>query len=118
MAGSKSWQERLWRRAGLHALGFKMEEYDRYLETPHWQTFRRRALDEQLRTHGRNFCVNCPPGSPTPKAVDLHVHHLTYERLGREQLEDVTIICRACHEVEHGHDARGKGRNYAPGYRG
>jgi hypothetical protein len=38
--------------------------------------------------------------------VELHVHHLTYERLGKELIEDVQIICRKCHHKEHGRDDR------------
>ena len=31
----------------------------------------------------------------------LDVHHLTYERLGREKDEDLRVLCRACHGDEH-----------------
>jgi len=119
MAGAKqkdavvSWRERRWRRAGLAALGFKMEEYDNYLETPHWQAFRKRAFAEQLKTLGENRCNRCRKSK-----VTLHVHHLTYERLGKELITDVEIICGECHKNEHGHDQRGRARHYAPGYRG
>jgi hypothetical protein len=112
MAGSKSWQERLWRRARLYALGLRMEEYDRYLETEHWQTFRKLALAEQLKQHGHNFCQTC-----AEESVALHVHHLTYERLGKELLTDVTIICKPCHDKTHLRDGQSRKRNYAPDFR-
>lgn len=117
MAGSKSWQERLWRRAGLHTLGFRMEEYEKYIESEHWQAFRRLALQEQLKRHGRNFCQQCPPECTTREDTELHVHHITYQRLGKELIEDVAIICRPCHLAIHGRDARSHGTNYPPGYR-
>jgi 5-methylcytosine-specific restriction endonuclease McrA len=29
------------------------------------------------------------------------VHHLTYERLGNELLDDLVTLCRRCHAIEH-----------------
>jgi len=64
--------------------------YDEYLKTPHWQTMRRRAL---LRAG--NQCQNC--GFPRR----LQVHHLTYDRRGREAEGDLVVLCAWCHEKEH-----------------
>jgi 5-methylcytosine-specific restriction endonuclease McrA len=33
--------------------------------------------------------------------IAIQVHHLTYERLGHERLEDLISICLACHIKEH-----------------
>ena len=30
-----------------------------------------------------------------------HVHHLTYENLGKEELEDLQALCKSCHKSEH-----------------
>jgi 5-methylcytosine-specific restriction endonuclease McrA len=111
--GSKSWQERLWRRKRLHALGFKFEEYDKYLETPHWQSFRRLVFAEQRRRLGRNCCERCPKNG---SEIKLDVHHLTYERLGNEKTEDVQIICKDCHDKIHLRDPKSRTRHRAPGY--
>ena len=89
-----------------------MHEYDRYLETAHWQSFRKLALESQLKKLGKSRCESCPTDSN-----DLHVHHLTYERLGAERIEDVTIVCRECHEKIHLRDQQNYRRGYAPGYR-
>lgn len=32
----------------------------------------------------------------------LEVHHLTYERLGREHPDDLIVLCPACHAAAHG----------------
>jgi hypothetical protein len=32
----------------------------------------------------------------------LEVHHLTYERLGWEQPDDLLVLCERCHAVLHG----------------
>jgi hypothetical protein len=31
---------------------------------------------------------------------DLHVHHLTYASRGNEEMDDLEILCRRCHELE------------------
>jgi 5-methylcytosine-specific restriction endonuclease McrA len=92
----KSWRERCWRKERLSALGFTMEQYDNYLATPHWQAFRKQAFAEQRKNSGHNYCNRCLISAGT-----LHVHHLTYERLGKESVEDVEIVCRDCHHKEH-----------------
>ena len=33
--------------------------------------------------------------------VELHVHHLTYERVGKENLKDLVTLCRRCHTDIH-----------------
>lgn len=33
------------------------------------------------------------------KEVVLDAHHRTYERLGNERPEDITVLCRDCHEL-------------------
>jgi hypothetical protein len=99
--GSKSWQQRLWRRERLHALGLTMDEYDKYLETLHWKAFQKRVFEDQRQRLGHNRCEHCPPGALKSKEP-LHVHHPTYERLGAELLVDVVIVCRDCHNEIHG----------------
>jgi hypothetical protein len=103
---SKSLQQRRWRQAGLFKLGLKMEDYEKYFDLPHWQDFRKQVLEAQKQKLGKNCCEKCG-ASPekVTRETALHVHHLTYERLGEELIEDVIIICRPCHEKEHGHDA-------------
>lgn len=32
----------------------------------------------------------------------LQVHHLTYERLGKELMEDLQVLCADCHMKVHG----------------
>jgi 5-methylcytosine-specific restriction endonuclease McrA len=31
----------------------------------------------------------------------LHLHHLSYKRMGEELPEDVQLLCRACHQLQH-----------------
>jgi len=62
--------------------------YQEYLQSPHWQEVRKRALER-----AGHRCSVCSRKS------DLNVHHNTYENLGRERDEDVTVLCRECHEL-------------------
>ncbi len=64
-----------------------------YLQTPHWK----RKREDKLRAVGRR-CQVCNHGPDT-----LEVHHRTYERLGQELDEDLTVLCRACHSTFHDH---------------
>ena len=57
-----------------------------YIRTDHWKALRREA-----RKRDGNRCVEC---GATER---LEVHHLTYERIGRERLEDVVTLCQPCH---------------------
>ena len=41
----------------------------------------------------------CENGGCTNEAKE--VHHLTYERLGKEWLDDLQALCRKCHEQKH-----------------
>lgn len=34
------------------------------------------------------------------------VHHLTYENVGKENLEDLQALCKACHYLEHNKDRK------------
>jgi hypothetical protein len=67
--------------------------YGEYLQTPHWK----RKREDKLRAVGRR-CQVCNHGPDT-----LEVHHRTYERLGQELDEDLTVLCRACHGTFHDH---------------
>ena len=65
--------------------------YDEYLETRHWRRKRR----AKLRRSGYR-CEQC--GYP----YRLDVHHLTYKNRGCEPLADLQVLCRVCHQGEHG----------------
>lgn len=65
-------------------------DYEGYLNTEHWHTMRRLALDA-----AEERCQLCY----SPQR--LQVHHRTYERLGRERLADLTVLCDSCHEAFH-----------------
>ena len=36
-----------------------------------------------------------------PKHKGMHLHHITYERLGKERLSDLVPVCESCHRFIH-----------------
>lgn len=71
------------------------DEYLSYINSDEWR--RRRALKLFLAgaLNGRVECESCH-GLYLPSRIDAH--HVTYERLGRERLDDIRLLCRSCHE--------------------
>ncbi|QQV92427.1 HNH endonuclease [Streptomyces phage Forrest] len=66
------------------------EEYKRYIGSDRWKL----VCARYWTTFGRK-CQAC--GS----RKNLHVHHNTYERFGRERLSDLTGVCQSCHKAIH-----------------
>lgn len=65
----------------------------RYLLTPEWREKREQRMElDSYR------CFRCQSEDR------LNVHHITYERLGRERMSDLVTLCWSCHRKEHGHD--------------
>lgn len=64
--------------------------YQQHINGPQWRAFRDQIVKE------RPACECCG------RATNLHVHHLHYNTLGREQPTDVAVLCVECHEAVHG----------------
>lgn len=65
--------------------------YQQYLNTAEWMMRKLAILSER-----GSRCIDC---RRTDKPVQLH--HLSYERLGRELPEDLVILCAVCHGKRH-----------------
>jgi len=70
--------------------------YKNYLSGSHWRNFRKRALEH----HGMK-CADCGEEN-----VRFDIHHLTYERFGKEELSDVVVLCHNCHHKRHKTEVR------------
>lgn len=68
----------------------KRDSYHKYLNSAGWKQFRQEAL-----CFYNNECGVC--GSHQY----LDVHHKHYKTIFKEQLSDVMILCRGCHQKEH-----------------
>jgi len=69
------------------------ELYQQYLKSSKWKILRLRALQRDSYT-----CQHCKTEGDTNS---LHVHHLTYKRLGDEHLDDLLTLCPTCHKKVH-----------------
>ena len=69
--------------------GSDRSTYEAYIRSDEW---RERADVAKKRAGYR--CQICNRGD-----ITLNVHHRTYERLGNELPEDLTVLCRNCHEL-------------------
>lgn len=63
-----------------------------YLRSIHWRLYRGKRI--WLALHR---CEHCGK-----RVRPLQVHHLNYKRLGRERIKDTMVLCKKCHEYEHG----------------
>ena len=64
--------------------------YDQYIASPHWALKRR----QRLQLDGYR-CQGCYSGT------GLHVHHVSYDRLGHEDMADLITACGSCHRKIH-----------------
>lgn len=81
----EAWIARM--RAERSALWWSL--YNVYLNSPAWA-----ALRQQVIARDRGQCRACGvPGE--------HVHHLSYQRVTEENLEDLVLLCALCHANQH-----------------
>lgn len=74
-----------------------------HLKSPEWRSLKRR-----VRWRDGNKCKLCH------STHNLHLHHLTYERLGAEHPSDLTLLCSSCHQLQHNHYGYSRLTNYYP----
>lgn len=65
--------------------------YYRYIQSQGW-----REKAEEAKARAGNRCQVC---NRSRAEVQLDAHHRTYERLGNELPEDITVLCRECHQL-------------------
>jgi 5-methylcytosine-specific restriction endonuclease McrA len=73
--------------------------YAAYQRSHHWRRLRKKLLE--ARRYRCEHCGKEDPYRDEKRGFRLHVHHLTYERLGKERLEDLQALCRDCHRLAH-----------------
>ncbi len=77
-------------------------DYREYIRSDEW---RETATAAKVRADWRCQVCNRPSTD-----VTLDAHHRTYERLGHELPEDITVLCRDCHELYESNKAHRNGR--------
>lgn len=72
--------------------GEVVDTYSEYMRTRHWKHVKELAYE-----YWGHMCAKC-----NASGVSLNMHHLTYIRIGRENIYmDVCPLCRSCHIAEH-----------------
>lgn len=68
-----------------------------YLRSRHWRMVRRAKLEAV-----KYKCEKCKVKKYNGNGfIPLDVHHLTYRRIFHETLNDLQVLCRTCHKLEH-----------------
>lgn len=75
----------------VHDCRLKKIDYHEYIQSESW---RQKATEAKERAGWR--CQIC---NAHKDEVTLDAHHRTYERLGNELPEDITVLCRICHTI-------------------
>ena len=80
--------------------------YKQYLASREWAVLKRQVRERSGGRCERHKASECPWTFRFIHEATA-VHHLTYERVGKEALEDLQHVCRDCHEflsAESDHD--------------
>jgi len=72
-------------------------DYKKYMTSREWKEKRAEAIDFYKGT-----CQNCGC-----KSGSMFVHHIHWRTLGSECMEDLTLLCEACHKEKLGFVSRG-----------
>jgi hypothetical protein len=71
------------------------DRYPKYMKSPEWQRKRKEKLKEA------NYqCEKCGT------AKQLHVHHINYDHLGFESMDEIVVLCEKCHKNVHTYDMK------------
>lgn len=70
--------------------GLAKSDYQRYLQSGAWKAKRR-----LVRKRSNGTCELCK------KRIATQAHHVTYENLGDEPLDDLLDLCFVCHAKQH-----------------
>jgi 5-methylcytosine-specific restriction endonuclease McrA len=71
----------------------RKEHYEDYINSPAWTKKRTEKMIE-----AKYKCEEC---GASRMDIYLQVHHLSYDRLGREEMRDLLVLCENCHKKKH-----------------
>jgi len=78
--------------------------YERYLASDHWYAMRLKRIRFALQANPPQFIdtVHCNGCKRFVWLGAVHVHHRNYERVGKERITDLEVLCAGCHADHHG----------------
>ena len=68
-------------------------DYYEYIQSPEWH-----LVSYTAKVNAGWRCRVC---NLAGNYSNLHTHHRTYERLGNERPDDLTVLCADCHKLFH-----------------
>lgn len=77
------------------------ERYAAYMKSPDWWRRRHQWAEEELRLASSPDGIKCFGCSRLWRLSQDDLHHVTYDRLGHEDHEDLWPLCRGCHTLLH-----------------
>lgn len=78
------------------------KEYRAYLQSPKWKALRQLVFERARKNaNSNNLFGVCEKCGYQPWKPILQVHHLTYERVFHEELDDLILLCPRCHKGIH-----------------
>lgn len=75
--------------------------YEKYLQSKHWRKIRALMLLINSAVCQAKDCKEMGESWYGSTTAEIDVHHLTYENLGSEKIEDLRLLCRRHHELVH-----------------
>lgn len=71
---------------------YDYQKYKNYIRSSAWLVKRSELIQHYLSKGWEIRCISCCSNE------SIQVHHLTYERLYAESVDDLVFLCIACHE--------------------
>lgn len=71
---------------------FDYQKYLAYLKSSAWLIKKSKLVMQHVKRGWKISCIFCEDTN------NLQVHHLTYDTLYNEPLEDLTFLCATCHK--------------------
>ena len=77
-------------------------KYKQYLKSTQWQLKRQQVFNRALKNaNSKNKYGVCEKCGYEPYKECLQVHHLNYDNVYNEHLEDLILLCPYCHKDVH-----------------
>jgi len=81
-------------------------QYDHWLRTDCWMKQLRQACLQRANYICQAQVIGATGARTRCPRTATEVHHLTYDRVGRERPEDLMAVCADCHRALHNRPAR------------
>lgn len=85
------------RKVNPERLARRRAKYAAYLRSPEWKAQRKAAL-ARAGHQCEQGAETAPYDLRCPETTRLHVHHMSYARLGHELPKDLLVLCKRHHE--------------------